>query len=474
MSRGLFCPSCLRPVEADQPGCRACRHVRPASGWPADEYLGRVINGKYRVTRKLGEGGFGIVLHARQLQGGNDLGDVVLKFLHPHLAGQPPLRKRFVNEAKASRALRSPHVVKVFDFDFDERGLPFIVMEYLQGSPLAAALERGPLPPLRAVRIGIQVASALHECHLGGIVHRDLKPSNILLLSGKEDFVKLIDFGVARLPDTSLTQTMLGTPKYMAPEQIRQKDLDDGVDIFALGVVLFETLTGEEPIAARSALEYLQRNVSERPLLLRELAPHLPQRLEELLDSMMAKDRAARPATVERVEDELRAIAAELEKLPDAPALAPAQTRTHSAASTGSLSAEGRRGAAMATPGSLAPVVTDSRPPMRRSWRVKLSMAAAVAGVLGGAAVLGVVLGRSDPATTAASSPDARAAAPRLDAALDASILEVGVRSAEAGPPPLSKKHVRRHHRPTTKKKAPAGKTRKTPEDEFPRLPGGL
>ena len=306
-----FCPSCLLVGEVGEQAafCPGCGFPQPAAGWPVDEFLGRVINGKYRLTEKLGEGGFGVVLRGRHLHGTVDLGDVVLKFLHQSIATNPVVRKRFVNEARAARALRTPHVVKVFDFDFDERGLPFIVMEYLAGRSLAAVLKDGTLSPVRVLRIGMQAAGALHECHCAGIIHRDLKPDNILLLPDRDhDFVKLLDFGIARLQDSTLSQTIVGTPQYMAPEQIRQGRMDAGVDIFALGVLLYECLTGQPPIDAATPLEYLVRNLEVPPRPLRDLARDLPQPLEGLLAAMMAKERAARPATMADVEARLKAI----------------------------------------------------------------------------------------------------------------------------------------------------------------------
>lgn len=120
----LFCPNCLSAVDAAQPRCGGCDFTRPPAGWPTQEFLGQTFGGKYRVERKLGEGGFGVVLLARQIRGGHDLGYVVLKVLHAHLASNPSVRRRFINEARAARTLTSQHVVKVFDFDFDDGATP--------------------------------------------------------------------------------------------------------------------------------------------------------------------------------------------------------------------------------------------------------------------------------------------------------------------------------------------------------------
>ena len=309
-SQRVFCPSCLAPAADEQAVCQACAYGRPELGWPQDAYLGRTIAGKYEVLERLGGGGFGVVVRARHRQGGHDLGEVVLKFMRSDLADSSADRQRFINEARAARALHSPHVVKVFDLDFDEQGVPFMVMEYLEGATLAEQLRDGPLPLTRALRLGVQIAGAMAECHSLGVVHRDLKPSNLLLLPVPEgDFIKIIDFGNARLGEGSGTRTLIGTPRYMAPEQILRGELDGRADIFGLGVILYECLCGEPPIAAEDELAYLEHNLNQAPRPLRELAPSLPEVLGGLLARMMAKDRDARPAAMGEVQQRLQAIA---------------------------------------------------------------------------------------------------------------------------------------------------------------------
>ncbi|MBW2533181.1 MAG: protein kinase, partial [Deltaproteobacteria bacterium] len=226
-------------------------------------------------------------------------------------ASRKSFRQRFINEARAARTLGSPHVVKVFDHAFDDRGIPYIVMEYLRGEPLQAVIKQQRLTPHRTLRIALQITGALQECHDAKILHRDLKPGNILLIqAGREDFIKIIDFGIAHLPipEATETGTLLGTPKYMPPEQIRQHELDEGTDIFALGVILFECLCGEPPIKASTAIEYMSLNLQQPPRKLRELAPELPETLEAVLDHMMAKERGDRPASMRDVEARLLAV----------------------------------------------------------------------------------------------------------------------------------------------------------------------
>ena len=232
--------------------------------------------------------------------------------MHQNLAQNESIRKRFINEARAARQVRSPHAVKMFDLGFDEDGTPYLVMEYLEGESLEEILRgSGRLSPARTFRIGLQVAGALDECHGKGIIHRDLKPDNLLLLPGRgEDFTKVLDFGIARVPDKdgTVTHTVMGTPRYMPPEQIMMEEMDGGVDIFALGVILYECLAGRPPIVASTPMAYMQLNVSTAPTPLREVRPDLPAELEALLNMMMSKERGARPQSMADVERRLLAM----------------------------------------------------------------------------------------------------------------------------------------------------------------------
>ena len=292
--------------------CARCSFEQPRKGWPVDRFIGRVVDGKYRLERRLGAGGFALVFLARQVQGKIDLGQVVLKFLQRNMADNQSVRRRFINEARAARRVSSPHVVKVFDLGFDDEGLPFMVLEYIKGQSLEQLMKRKKqLRPPRVLRICLQIAGALEECHQAEIVHRDLKPDNLMLLSDHDqDFVKVLDFGIARVPsdDGVVTRTIMGTPRYMPPEQILQQQMDAGVDIFALGVILYECLAGSSPIESKTPMEYMLRNISVTPRPLRQACPQLPASLELLLGRMMAKNRADRPASMADVALRLRSI----------------------------------------------------------------------------------------------------------------------------------------------------------------------
>lgn len=290
-----------------------CGLQRPPPGWPVDEQIGRVVHGKYRIDKRLSAGGFGTVFLAMQVHGGIEMGRVILKFLHREHAQDPAVTRRFLNEVKTARELINPHIVRVFDLGYDNDGTPFMVQEFIEGEGLEEVLAREKrLPPPRALRLAIQVAEGMAEAHGKGIIHRDLKPENLRIQEGTA-LVKILDFGIARISTTrgTATNSFVGTPRYMPPEQIKQQPLDAGVDIFALGVILFEMLAGEPPIPnGGSELEYIHLNLIQDPRRLSELLQDCPRELSDFVHSMMAKQRAERPAdmeTVARTLDELAA-----------------------------------------------------------------------------------------------------------------------------------------------------------------------
>jgi eukaryotic-like serine/threonine-protein kinase len=209
-----------------------------------------------RLTRQLGEGGMGSVWLADHLALKTQ---VVVKFMGHALAQDPGSRERFSREAVAASQVKSPHVVQTFDHGVTSEGVPFIVMELLEGEDLSHRIKRGPLAPSHVASMLIQVCRALARAHAIGVVHRDIKPENIFMceVGGDEPFVKLLDFGVAKtahnptLDSKTRTGAMLGTPYYMSPEQFAgTRDVDLRVDLWALGVVTYECLTGVRPFEA--------------------------------------------------------------------------------------------------------------------------------------------------------------------------------------------------------------------------------
>ena len=215
---------------------------------------GDVLAGKYRVERVIGAGGMGVVVQATHLELDER---VAMKFLLPHAIENAEAATRFVREARAAVKIKSEHVARVTDVGRLENGAPYIVMEFLQGSDLAAVLQNGPLSIEDAVDFVLQASDAMAEAHAANIVHRDLKPSNLFmsLRSDGTPLIKVLDFGISKVnvPDTSdagLTRTtaIMGSPFYMSPEQMRSsKDVDHRTDIWALGVILYELLTGTQP-----------------------------------------------------------------------------------------------------------------------------------------------------------------------------------------------------------------------------------
>ena len=257
------------------------------------------VGGKYRLIRPLGEGGCGRVVLARQVEKGVDLGAVVLKFLWRDRSREASNWQRITDEIRAAREVNSPHAVKIYGSGEDDEGIPFIVMEYLEGRTLREVISTdGPLDPGRTLTLGRQVASALEACHERGILHLDLKPENLLLQGKQEDFVKVIDFGIARREEGKDpgADEVAGTPTYSAPEQLRGEQLDEGADIFALGVVLHECLTGHTPTEGDGTSS------------LALLHPGVPRQLTDLLQQLLSPDRAARPASMADLERRLEMV----------------------------------------------------------------------------------------------------------------------------------------------------------------------
>jgi eukaryotic-like serine/threonine-protein kinase len=262
-----------------------------------------VIAGKYRVERILGKGGMGVVVEARHIK----LDDrVAIKFLLPEFAGHAEASARFLREAKAARRIKSEHVAHVIDVDTLESGAPYMVMEFLDGQDLAHLLERGPLPISDAVDYVIQGCEAIAEAHMHGIIHRDLKPANLFLTQGPDGSptVKVLDFGISKSTEgavDNLTRTtaMMGSVQYMSPEQMRQtKSVDARTDIYALGISLYEMLTGKAPFVAQTPMEFCGQVLHGTPLSLGSMRAEVPEALAYVVHRAFARDRDHRYASV--------------------------------------------------------------------------------------------------------------------------------------------------------------------------------
>ncbi|HEX6273396.1 MAG TPA: serine/threonine-protein kinase [Polyangiaceae bacterium] len=266
---------------------------------------GDVLAGKYRVERVIGAGGMGVVVQATHLELDER---VAMKFLLPHAVENAEAATRFVREARAAVKIKSEHVARVTDVGRLENGAPYIVMEFLQGSDLAAVLTRGPLSIEDAVDFLLQASDAMAEAHAAGIVHRDLKPSN-LFMSMRSDgtpIIKVLDFGISKVnvPDTSeagltRTTTIMGSPFYMSPEQMRSsKDVDHRTDIWSLGVILYELLTASQPFNGETLPQLVASILSEPPQSLRAKRPEVPPDLEAVVLHCLEKDRNQRYPSV--------------------------------------------------------------------------------------------------------------------------------------------------------------------------------
>jgi serine/threonine-protein kinase len=228
-----------------------------------DPLIGTTIAGRYLIEDMLGEGGMATVYRAR-----HKLVDrpCAVKVMNPGLATDPKVRERFRREARSAQSLAHPNVIEIFDQGELPDGTPYIVMELLEGQTLAAVVEKGAIPPPRAVPLMIQISRGIARAHDLGVVHRDLKPENIFVcrrLDGS-DLVKILDFGIARSrSDSRLTNAgeLFGTPQYLAPERITGGETGPSVDLYALGVIFFEMATGKLPFEANDPPSFLIKHM---------------------------------------------------------------------------------------------------------------------------------------------------------------------------------------------------------------------
>lgn len=276
---------------------------------------GRVLAGRYRLERKLGEGGFGAVWRAQHI---TLEAPIALKLIDPEIAQDDVAKERFLREAKALASLRSPHVVQIIDYGGVEEKQPFIAMELLEGENLAQRLKRvGALSSTETLWIMTHVARAIGRAHESGIVHRDLKPENVFIVrNDDEEVAKVLDFGVAKIDEGKLgtsgsatrTGSLLGTPYYMSPEQaLGNKQVDYRSDLWSMGVIAFEMLTGKRPFYSEG-LGDLVVQITVRPLPVpSEFAP-VPPRFDAWFAEVMSRDPEARPGSAREVVESLRSV----------------------------------------------------------------------------------------------------------------------------------------------------------------------
>ncbi len=317
----LICPTCHQHFEGEE-------HFCPRDGSPlsssttqgsgdADPLVGRVLGGRYRLEQRLGQGGMGTVYRAL-----HTLMDkpIALKILRSEMAADNEAVARFHREARSASRLDHDHCIRVTDFGQSDDGLLYLVMELLDGVSLGQVIRRGPVPSARAAAIGAAIAEALEHAHDAGIIHRDLKPDNVFLARrprGRE-LVKVLDFGLAKLvhdgalgPSITRDGTVFGTPEYMAPEQAEGEKLDGRTDIYALGIILYQLVTGDVPFRATNFVALLTKQVSEKPTPPRERRPDLdiPEGLEEVILRCIAKSAGDRYATAHELAEALEPFA---------------------------------------------------------------------------------------------------------------------------------------------------------------------
>lgn len=276
-----------------------------------DPLLGAIIDGRYRIDQRIGDGGMGVVYRASH---------VILqklfaiKVLRPELARDPEVVQRFVQEAKAASAIGHPNIVNINDFGQTEDGSVYLAMEFLVGQTLAQAMAAGPLLYPRALDLFVQISAALDATHAHDIVHRDLKPENVFLKrEGRDpDVVKVLDFGIAKVRNAAakLTRTgmVFGTPHYMSPEQAAGQPVDHRSDIYSLGVIMYQTLAGQLPFIAESFMEIVTKHMYEPPAALSAGTHALPPALEALVMQCLAKKPEDRPQSMREVQAVLQRV----------------------------------------------------------------------------------------------------------------------------------------------------------------------
>jgi serine/threonine-protein kinase len=376
------CPQCGKEYDEQTKFCPTDGStLRSVAG---DDIIGSVIADRYHVLRKLGEGGMGQVYLAEHVKMGRMS---AIKVMSAALIHDADAVGRFNREAANASKISHPNIAAIYDFGETSDGLIYLAMEFVEGESLTKLCEAlGALPAPRAAEIARQVASALEAAHERGIVHRDLKPDNIMISRGRDgtDVVKVVDFGIAKAAEgagqkVTRTGLVVGTPEYMSPEQLTGDPLDGRSDLYALGLVTFNMLTGSLPFTGQTTHEALLKRLTERPLSLAEARPDLvwPAPLQQVLDKALSRLAADR---YQHASEFGAAIAAAVAGMPvDAPQSAP--TRQVAATPTPAASVA----ATVPSPAAAAPPATANPASARERFLVPAILAIAVLALVGGA-----------------------------------------------------------------------------------------
>ena len=443
---------------------------------------GSIFAGKYRIEKVLGRGGMGVVLAARHL--GLDE-PVAIKALLPAMMQVPGMVERFTREARASAKIKNDHVVRVTDVDALPSGVPYMVMERLDGVDLSVHFKStGRLPVAEAVRYLLETCSAIAEAHAMGIVHRDLKPANLFLARRRDGatMIKVLDFGISKVMEPvgehSMTAagTLLGSPSYMSPEQIgAARDIDGRTDLWSLGVILYLLLTGAQPFPGESLTHLCALVLQSEPTRPSELRPDLPPGLEAVILRCLEKDRSRRFSTASELAAALLPFAG-----PTAPQIGapPSEKPTTPAALPGAT--PNPSAPPMSESASIASAMTTHGARARGAGRTAVLVGALVLLGLAGLASAGILLHRGSPeqtlpsaapagtagietkAASAPTPPDLPPAAARTEPATTAVTAAV-VAAAATSPLPPS-------HAPSSPGKAP-GSAALTPPVVAPKVP---
>jgi serine/threonine-protein kinase len=310
----------VAPAEAPtDPAADPMARQEPAADWTGD-LSGRTLNNRYKVTSRIGEGGFGTVYRGEQIQMGREC---ALKVLHPDMAKDQQVVGRFRREAQAASLLKNAHTVQIYDFDQTPEGVLYLAMEILHGRSLHSEMHQGPISAARVVTILDGIADSLGEAHGHGIVHRDVKPENIFLepRGGETDFVKVLDFGIAKVvggdvgkrgPALTAVGQTLGTLEYMSPEQLMGLDLDGRSDLYAIGIMGFEMLTGHLPFVTKNSGEMITAHLKTVPAAPSKAKPELgiPPLLDAVILKLVEKDKNKRYRDTAELQADLKRVVA--------------------------------------------------------------------------------------------------------------------------------------------------------------------